>query len=151
MLVWCLCFNMVHSNYGINVCSWSLILPYCCVLRSGGSCSSHMLGDVSLFSEFGKCPPQSASPDATSPTHTLCICTSCASRGSPSASWSVCWSLGLAGGEYYSAASSGSKVGLVLSPILTQAPGRCLCSNYLIGLFLSSPRMYLLRNFLNFC
>jgi hypothetical protein len=25
-----------------------------------------MLGDVSLFSEFGKCPPQSASP---APTH----------------------------------------------------------------------------------
>jgi hypothetical protein len=53
--------------------------------------------------------------------------TSSASRGSPPARWCVCRSLGLAGGEYYSAASSRSKVGLVLSPILTQASGRCLC------------------------
>jgi hypothetical protein len=53
--------------------------------------------------------------------------TSSASRGSPPARWCVCRSQELAGGEYYSAASSRSKVGLVLSPILTQAPGRCLC------------------------
>jgi hypothetical protein len=33
---------------------------YCCMLRSGGSWSSHTLRDVSLFSEFGKFPPQSA-------------------------------------------------------------------------------------------
>jgi hypothetical protein len=48
--------------------------------------------------------------------------TSCVLRGSPPDRWSVCWSQGLAGGEYYSAASSRSKVGLVLSPIRTQAP-----------------------------
>jgi hypothetical protein len=36
---------------------------------------------------------------------------SSASRGSPPARWSVVWSQGLAGGEYYSAASSGPKWG----------------------------------------
>jgi hypothetical protein len=53
--------------------------------------------------------------------------TSSASRGSPPARWCVFRSQGLAGGEYYSAASSRSRVGLVLSHILTQAPCRCLC------------------------
>jgi hypothetical protein len=40
----------------------------------------------------------------------VAYCTSCASRGSLPASWPVGWLQGLAGGEYYSAASSGSKV-----------------------------------------
>jgi hypothetical protein len=58
-------FYYIISNYDIKVCSWYLILPYCFVLRSGGGWSSHTLGGVSLFSEFGKCLPQSASPGAT--------------------------------------------------------------------------------------
>jgi hypothetical protein len=74
--------------------------------------------------------------------HCILCFTICASRGSPPASCSVCWYQGLACVECYSAASFGSKVGLVLSPIMTQAPGSCLCLKYLIGLFSSPPYVF---------
>jgi hypothetical protein len=51
----------------------------CCVLRSGGSWSSHTLGGVSLFSEFGECPPQSASPGRHTHHQELYSTYSCAS------------------------------------------------------------------------
>jgi hypothetical protein len=69
-------FYYIISNYGIKVCSWSLILPYCCVLRSGGSWSSHTPeGTSPCFRNSGSVhpsrsplpPPINAAPLANGP------------------------------------------------------------------------------------